>query len=449
MSLYEKLVERERAGRPIAVGLVGAGQMGTGLVSQVACMQGMRVVAIADIAIERARGALLAAGVPEAAIVEAADQATALAALAAGQRVITRSADLLPQLAPLEAIIEATGVPDLGARIAFSAILGRKHIVLLNVETDVTVGPLLKRMADLAGVVYTGAAGDEPAATLELYQFARALGLTVLCAGKGKNNPLDRSATPESLAAEARAKGTAPKMLCSFVDGTKTMVEMAALANATGLPPSRRGLHGPHSSTLDLPRIFAPVEQGGILEQPGVVDYAIGDVAPGVFVVFTSELPVVVDELRYLKMGDGPNWALYRPYHLTSIETPLSVARAVLEGEATIAPTHGLVAEVITVAKRALRAGEQIDGIGGSTVYGLIERAEVARAEQLLPLGLAQHAVLLRDLAVGAPITYADVVLDESQTVVQLRRLQDQWLGHAPSARRPVPLVTNGVSIPA
>jgi predicted homoserine dehydrogenase-like protein len=442
MSLYDKLLAREQAGRPIAAGLVGAGQMGTGLVSQVACMRGMRVAAVADIALDRARHALTAAGVPEGEIVAAESAADADAALAAGRRVITRSADLLPTLAGLEAIIEATGVPNLGARIAFSAILGRKHVVLLNVETDVTVGPLLKRMADLAGVVYTGAAGDEPAATLELYQFAQALGLQVLCAGKGKNNPLDRSATPDSLAAEARAKGAAAKMLCSFVDGTKTMVEMAALANATGLPPSRRGLHGPATSVDQLPRVFAPRAQGGILDETGVVDYAVGNVAPGVFVVFTSALPVVVDELRYLKMGDGPNWALYRPYHLTSIETPLSVARAVLDGEATIAPTHGMVAEVITVAKRDLRAGEAIDGIGGFTVYGLIERAAVARDERLLPLGLAQGATLRRDVELGQPLTYDDVVLDETQTVVQLRRLQDGWLGHPTPAPAPAALAT-------
>jgi predicted homoserine dehydrogenase-like protein len=207
MSLYDRLVERERSGRPIAVGLVGAGQMGMGLVSQVACMRGMRIMAIADLMIDRARQAFRAAGIADQEIVVADDPGLADAALAMGRRVVTRSADLLPQLPGLEAIIEATGVPDLGARIAFSAILGRKHVVLLNVETDVTVGPLLKRMADLAGVVYTGAAGDEPAATLELYQFAQALGLEIICAGKGKNNPLDRAATPDMLAAEARLKG--------------------------------------------------------------------------------------------------------------------------------------------------------------------------------------------------------------------------------------------------
>ncbi|PLS83716.1 MAG: NAD(P)-dependent oxidoreductase [Chloroflexi bacterium] len=427
MGLYEQLAERQRTGKPISVGLVGAGQMGTGLVSQVALMQGMDVTAIADIALDRARQALVAAGVPQEQIVEADNATTADEALHTGKRVITKRASLLPQLTGVEAIVEATGIPDLGARIAWSSILGRKHIVLLNVETDVTVGPLLHRMAQAAGVVYTGSAGDEPAATLELYDFARTLGLKVVCAGKGKNNPLDRTATPDSQAERARKVGASPKMLCSFVDGTKTMVEMAALANATGLRVSKRFMHGPEAGVKDLPRVFSTRDQGGILDEPGVVDYAIG-VAPGVFVVFTSELPGVVEELRYLSMGEGPNWVLYRPYHLTSLETPISVARAVLNNDPTIQPTHGLVAEVLTVAKRNLRAGEQIDGIGGYTVYASVDMAEVAREENLLPLGLAQGAVLRRDVEQGQILRYDDVDLDESQTVVQLRRLQDQML---------------------
>jgi predicted homoserine dehydrogenase-like protein len=427
MGLYEQLLARERSGRPISVGLVGAGQMGSGLVSQVAGMQGMDVRAIADIAAERARAAFAAAGVMAEQIVEADNATTADEALHAGKRVITRSADLLPKLSGVDAIVEATGIPDLGARIAWSAILGRKHVVLLNVETDVTVGPILKRMADAAGVVYTGSAGDEPAATLELYEFARALGLEVICAGKGKNNPLDLTATPKSQEERARKVGASPKMLCSFVDGTKTMVEMAALANATGLRPDKRNMHGAEATVNDLTRVFCTREQGGVLSQSGVVDYARG-VAPGVFLVFTSKQHMVVDELRYLQMGEGPNWVLYRPYHLTSLETPLSVARAVLNHEATIQPTHGLVAEVLTLAKRPLHAGEQIDGIGGYTVYGGVDLAEVAREEGLLPLGLAQGATLRRDIEQGQPIRYADVDLDERQTVVQLRRLQDQTL---------------------
>jgi predicted homoserine dehydrogenase-like protein len=428
MGLYEQLVERERSGHPISVGLVGAGQMGTGLVSQIAGMQGMNVTVIADIAFERARNALTAVGIPNEQIIETDNATTAGEALDAGKRVITRRADLLPQLSALEAIVEATGVPDLGARVAWSAILARKHVVLLNVETDVTVGPLLYRTAQAAGVVYTGAAGDTPAPTLEIYNFARTLGLEIICAGKGKNNPLDHSATPDTLAARARQVGASPKMLCSFVDGTKTMVEMAALANATGLKLDKRGMHGPDISVKELPQVFSSRAQGGILDQIGVVDYAVGDVAPGVFVVFTTTRPVVIDELRYLKMGDGPNWVLYRPYHLTSLETPLSVARAVLNHEPTIQPTHGLVTEVLTIAKRTLRAGEQIDGIGGFTVYAGVDLAEVAREEGLLPIGLAQGATLRRDVEPGQTIRYADVDLDDSQTVVQLRRLQDQLL---------------------
>ncbi|GAC1536948.1 MAG: hypothetical protein NVS2B7_06970 [Herpetosiphon sp.] len=428
MGLYEQLVERERSGNPISVGLVGAGQMGMGLVSQIAGMQGMNVTAIADIALDRAREALLAIGIEREQIVEADSVSAADQAISEGRRVITKRGDLLPQLNSVEAIVEATGVPDLGARIAWAAILGRKHIVLLNVETDVTVGPLLHRMAAAAGVIYTGAAGDEPAATLELYNFARTLGLEVICAGKGKNNPLDHRATPESMAVRAREVGASPKMLCSFVDGTKTMVEMAALANATGLKLDKRGMHGPDTTVRELPRIFSSRTQGGILDQTGVVDYAIGDVAPGVFVVFTTKLPVVVDELRYLKMGDGPNWVLYRPYHLTSLETPLSVARAVLNHEATIQPTHGLIAEVLTVAKRPLRAGEKIDGIGGFTVYAGVEMAAVAREQNLLPLGVAQGATLRHDVEQDHVLRYDDVILDETQTVVQLRRLQDTML---------------------
>lgn len=428
MGLYEQLDERERSGAPIAVGLVGAGQMGTGLLSQVAAMRGIDVIAVADIALDRARGALVAAGVADEQILAVDDAASGDEALRAGKRVITTQADLLPRLQAIEAIVEATGVPDLGARIAWGAILGRKHVVLLNVETDATVGPLLKQVAASAGVVYTGSAGDEPAATLELCDFARTLGLEIVCAGKGKNNPLDRGATPETLADRAREVGASPKMLCSFVDGTKTMVEMAALANATGLTIDQRGMHGARTTVKELARTFCSREQGGILERTGVVDFAIGDVAPGVFVVFTSDRPVVVEELRYLQLGAGPNWLLYRPYHLASIETPLSIARAVLRHEPTIQPTHGLVCEVLTVAKRSLRAGETIDGIGGSTVHGGIERAEVAREERCLPLGLAQRAILRRDVERGQVIAYDDVVLDESQTVVQLRRLQDQLL---------------------
>jgi predicted homoserine dehydrogenase-like protein len=254
------------------------------------------------------------------------------------------------------------------------------------------------------------------------------LGFEVIAAGKGKNNPLDRTATPDRLTDEAREKNMSPKMLCSFVDGTKTMVEMTALANATGLIPDVRGMHGPQATLDDLPRIFAPREEGGILSRTGVVEYVLGDVAPGVFVVITTQDPVIAADLRYLRLGPGPRWVLYRPYHLANLEVPLSVARAVLLNEPTICPRPRPVAEAITIAKRDLHAGEQIDGLGGFTVYGSIDRAETAREEGLLPLGLAPGSVLRRDVPQGAPLHLSDVELDKNQMIVALRRMQDRLL---------------------
>jgi predicted homoserine dehydrogenase-like protein len=340
--------------------------------------------------------------------------------------VATPDASLLARLAPVEVVVEASGVPEVGARVAFDSILNRKHVVMLNVETDVTVGYLLRSMADAAGVVYTVSAGDEPGATKELYNFAQAMGFRIVALGKGKNNPLDREATPDKLAAEAESKKMNPKMLCAFVDGTKTMVEMTALANATGLMPEKRGMHGPTATVEDLPRIFSLKSQGGILEREGAVDYVLGSVAPGVFAVVTTDQGAIIEDLQYLNVGPGPNWVLYRPYHLANLETPLSAARAVLLGETTIATTSKPVAETIAVAKRNLKAGEKLDGIGQHTFYGLIENAEVAAAQNLLPLGLAEGAVMTSDVAKGEAIRYDQVELDYGSMIVHLRAIQDR-----------------------
>nr|MBC7245953.1 NAD(P)-dependent oxidoreductase [Chloroflexota bacterium] len=424
--LNDGLRQRHETGNPIRLALVGAGQMGRGMIIQIEqMMQGIQVVAVADIILDRVVLAYKDAGVSAEDIVVAKDAAAAEKALQQGKRVASDDAVLLTRLSTVEAVVEASGVPEVGAKVAFSAILNKKHIIMLNVETDVTVGYLLRRLADSAGVVYTVSAGDEPGAAKELYDFAKAMGFRIVAAGKGKNNPLDREATPDKLAAEAASKKMSAKMLTAFVDGTKTMVEMTALANATGLVPDVRGMHGPVATVEQLPTLFSLKSQGGILKREGVVDYALGAVAPGVFVIVTTDNRTVVEDLQYLHLGSGPNWVLYRPYHLANLETPLSVARAVLLGETTIATVHKPVAETITIAKRDLKAGEKLDGIGQFTFYGSIERADIAAMERLLPLGLAQGAVLKEDVAKGQPITYDQVELDRSSMIVHLRALQD------------------------
>jgi predicted homoserine dehydrogenase-like protein len=222
-----------------------------------------------------------------------------------------------------------------------------------------------------------------------------------------------------------------PKMLCSFVDGSKAMIEMASLANTTGLEVSKRGMYGPPSSVEKLSTTFRPVAEGGVLDRVGVVDYCTGNVAPGVFAIVRTDDPIVAEEMSYLKMGDGPYFTLYRPYHLASIEAPLTIAEAVLDGVPSLAPTHWN-AEVVAGAKRALKAGENVDGIGGTTVYGVIESAAVTQEQKLVPLGLLDGARLVRDVAVDAVLTYDDVELRPGTTIAALRQLQEKLLAGAP-----------------
>ncbi len=430
MTLQNLLKEYQRAGNFIKVGLVGAGQMGEGLICQMEMMYGMRAFAVADVVPGRAVQAFQSANLSDDQIIETDRLDLAVAAIEEGRRLATTDASLLAQIPNLDIIVEATGIPEIGAKIALDAILNCKHVLQMNVETDATIGYLLRKMARAAKIVYTLTAGDEPGTTMELFDFASSLGFEVICAGKGKNNLLDRTSNPNSVAEKARMRRMNPKMLASFEDGTKTMVEMTSLGNAIGFVPDIRGMHGPAVTSATLSKVYVPKESGGILNQTGVVEYGLG-VSPGVFVVFTSKHPKIIRDLQYLSMGSGPYWALYRPYHLTSLETPISIARAVLKGETTAATDSPPVAETITVAKKDLKAGEKIDGLGGFCVYGLIERADVARQEGLLPLGLAPGSQLVRDVAQGEPLTYADVKVDESLTIVHLRRLQDQQVAAA------------------
>ncbi|TYP56784.1 NAD(P)H-dependent oxidoreductase [Thermosediminibacter litoriperuensis] len=429
LNLNSKLRELEASGKKINVGLIGAGQMGRGMVSQIFCMKGIRVAAICDTKLKEAKRAYTMAGVAPDDVLTAKTPSEVEEALGRGKYAITEDLSAITRAIPIDVVVDATGVPEVGAQIALDSIYNGKHIVMLNVETDVTVGPILKKMADSAGVVYTVSAGDEPGAIKELYDFADAMGFEILVAGKGKNNPLDLEANPDSVMEEAMKKNMNPKMLASFKDGTKTMVELTAVSNATGFLPTRRGLIGPKATVKELPEIFRLKEEGGILDRYQVVEYVNG-VAPGVFVIVTTKLEAVREEMAYLSMGKGPNYVFYRPYHLTSIETPLSAARAYIYKEPTIAPKGLPVSETIAVAKKDLKAGEHLDGIGGFTVYGVIDTYENAKKENALPIGLVnKNVVMTKDVKKGQVITYDAVKLDENSIILQLRRMQEKLIG--------------------
>ncbi len=315
--MYEidaRLLEREKAGKPIRVALVGAGQMGREIVCQVGLMQGMELDIVVDLTTEVCRKAYAAAGYTGE-IVEAGDVATAEAALAAGKKVVTTDYRVAVMAGPIESVIDATGSPEMGARISLLCFDHRKHIVMMNVECDITVGPMLRKMARWAGVVYSLTAGDEPGSISELYRFAKALGFRVVAAGKGKNNPLDIYATSKDAewVEKAAKRGMNPRMLVEFVDGSKTAIEMCAVSNATGLVPDVRGMHGPKCNIRDLTQVFSLKSQGGILEKEGVVDYGIGDINPGVFVIITTDNPTLIEGLGQRDMGPGPNYLLLRP----------------------------------------------------------------------------------------------------------------------------------------
>jgi predicted homoserine dehydrogenase-like protein len=416
VSLRSRLETLERAGTPIRIGLVGAGQMGRGFIAQVAGIPGMETVAVADVDPQRGLDAFREVGLEP---VESLNGRP-------GPPAVTGDAAELARSEVVDAVVEATGVTEVGARVAYEAIQEGKHVVMLNAETDATIGAILARMARSAGVVYTGSAGDEPAAIMELYDFARSMGFEVVLAGKGKNNPLDLTATPESVAEEAARKRMNPKMLAAFVDGTKTMVEMATVANAVGFVPDVPGMHGPaETDPRRLGKVFSLQKEGGILSSYGTVDYVRG-VAPGVFVVVRSHEGPVRETLEYLGMGAGPNHVFYRPYHLTSLETPLSVARAVICGEPSIISGERPTAEVVAVAKRDLDAGEKLGGIGGADYYGTVYPTSESR--EMLPIGLAAGARTTRPVPKGSVISRAGVELPENSFVVNLRQLQDAAL---------------------
>lgn len=426
MDIEGKLAQRQREANPIRVALIGAGQMGTEIVITIGQMQGMEIDVVVDLSEERARGgyAHTRQSVP---VVATQDPDKAEQALKAGKKVASTDYRLATRLPHIDAVIDATGSTEMGALVSLDCFDHGKHVVMMNVECDVTIGPVLRRFAQNAGVVYTLAAGDEPAAIIELYRFAHGLGFEIVAVGKGKNNPLDIYATPQDLEEKARARNMSANMLCEFVDGSKTAVEMAAVSTATGLVPDIRGMHGAQATVATLKDVFCPQKHGGVLNGTGVVDFAIG-VHPGVFLIFATDNARLKEALIQRDMGRGPYYQLFRPYHLCSIEVPLTVAQAVIYGESSGHPGPRLVSECLAIAKRDLKAGTILDGIGGTCYRGSIERAEIAAAEGLLPLGLARGCALKRDVARDEPLHRDDVEFTSESVLLELRRLQDQRL---------------------
>ena len=414
------LEKRRRDGNPVRVGLVGAGYMGRGIALQtITSVPGMQLAVIYNRTLASARQAYCQAGVKT---VHTVSSCTKLDAhILNGQACITDDVALLSHSQAIDVLIEATGTIEFAAQVVLDAIANGKPVVLMNAELDATLGPILKVEADRAGVLITNSDGDQPGVIMNLFRFVRSIGCRPVLAGnmKGLQDPYRTPETQKGYAAQYLQK---PAMVTSFADGTKISMEMAVVANATGFKAGRRGMYGPRCSHVnEAPGLF-PTEQ---MLGSGLVDYILGaEPAPGVFVIGYQDNPFQQQYLNYYKMGDGPFYVFYTPYHLCHLEVPLTAARAVLFQDATITPLGGPVCDVVTVAKRDLKAGEILDGIGGFTCYGVLENAAVALAENLLPMGLSQGCFLKCPVSRDQVISYAEVDLPGNRLCDQLRARQ-------------------------
>src|SRR5437868_4101533 len=438
MNLHSLLLEREAQNRPVTVGLIGAGKFGTMFLSQARLTRGLHVVAVADLNVERARSQLATAGWP----------AEQFAASSLGHAVKLRrthvTADAAAMIAhpAIEVIVEATGLPEAGIVHAIEAIEHGKHIVMVNVEADALAGPLLARKAKAAGVVYSLAWGDQPALICEHVDWARACGFKVIAAGKGtryephyhRSNPDNVWDILDKYLNITDRKSINPKMFNSFVDGTKSGIEMTAVCNATGLVPQTEGLSFPPATRFELAEVCKPKGAGGTLEKGGVTEVASSvyrdgrdvphHLALGTYVVFEGESEYArrcFNEYAMLPDKTGRYAALYRPIHMIGLELGVSVASVALRKEPTGAPSD-FRSDVVATAKRALKAGEVLDGEGGFCVWGKQVPAERSLGEGLLPLGLAHDVPLTRDIGQGECLLWNDVRCDQNNLAVKVRR---------------------------
>lgn len=404
------------------VALVGAGFMARGLTNQIVnSVPGMQLVAIANRTLANAERALAEAGLVDHMVVTDGDGVDK--AIATGTPAITDDFRAVCEAAGVDAIVEATGAVEYGCHVVMSAIEQGKHVVLMNAEVDATVGPILNHKAKSAGVVLTGCDGDQPGVQMNLVRFVRGIGLTPLVCGnvKGLQDPYR---TPTTQASFAARWGQDPHMVTSFADGTKISIEQATVANATGMTVGRRGMYGgDHDGHVD--ELVGAYEVDELRNLGGVVDYVVGSKpGPGVFVLAAHDDPKQRHYLELYKLGTGPLYSFYTPYHLCHFEVPTTVARAVLFGDAAIAPLGAPTVEVVATAKQDLSAGSILDGLGGYDTYGQTERADVTRSGDLLPIGVAEGCTLVRNIAKDEILTYADVVLPDGRLVDRLRTEQ-------------------------
>jgi len=417
------LIKREREGNPIRVGMVGAGYMGRGIALQVQkYVKGMKLAAISNRTLSQAEKAYTQAGVKTVETVETVAQLEQT--IAQNKFAITDDPMLLCEAENIDALIEVTGTIEYSAHVVMKAIENKKHIILMNAELDATIGPILKVYADRAGMIITTSDGDQPGVIMNLYRYVKAIGFKPVLAGnmKGLQDPYRTPETQKGYADKYKQK---PQMVTSFADGTKISMEMAVVANATGLKSGKRGMYGPRCEHVNDAVNLFPMDQ---MLNGGIVDYILGaEPAPGVFVLGYNGNPIQQQYMNYYKMGDGPIYVFYTPYHICHFETPITVARAVLFKDAAAAPIGKPVCDVIIAAKRDLKAGEVLDGIGGFACYGMIENIDISLAEDLLPMGLSEGCLLRRDIPKDHVVTYADVELPPGRLADRLRSEQDAY----------------------
>jgi predicted homoserine dehydrogenase-like protein len=430
-NLEEALHARHRRGRPVRIGLVGCGQMGTDILVQTSLMQGIVVVACAATRPENVAAAVVMGGTAHKPLI-VATLTEARQAIRRGQLAALTSIEMLCNIPEVDVVIDATGRPNAGAEVAVAAIAAGKHMVMMNVEADITAGAWFAAQARRRGVVYTLGAGDEPSTTMEIVRFARTLGMGIVAAGKGKNNPFRIDAMPDDYRAEAAARNMNPRMLVEFVDGSKTAVEMTCIANAVGLVPDVPGMHGPSAPLHELQDYFRPKSEGGILSRKGVVDFSVAKgVAPGVFVVAEARHPRIVERFDDLHVGKGPYYALTKPYHLTSLEVPLTAAAAVIFGTTEMVSLPLPSGEVGCMAKRDIAPGEVLDAIGETSYRGFALERRWAAERRILPIGLAHGAKVTARIPKGTLISLDQADPDNRLAIFKARRRQDAMVARA------------------